>query len=367
MNFDLDDEQAMLKDLVDRFVADRYDPARRLGYVAQPNGFSPENWATLAETGLLALPLAEDVGGMGGGAVELITLAESFGRGVAVEPYLPVILMGAALLDRGGDDALRAEWLPGIAAGERFCALAHMERGGRYLPRKLDTRASGEGSATRLTGQKICVLGGPFADGLLVSARDDADDMAVYFVVADAPGIHRDDYRLVDGSAASDLRFSDVPAVRLADGAAALDAVLDQARLAITAELVGLMVHMFDATVDYVKTRQQFGQPIGRFQAIQHRLADGYVLVELSRSQLYRAAAQPAGSAQAHAAIVGAKAYVSAAATRIAEDAVQLHGGIGTTEELMVGQAFKRALLLTRLLGDADHDLRDYARLDRVA
>ncbi|WP_126516902.1 acyl-CoA dehydrogenase family protein [Sphingobium amiense] len=363
MNFDLDDEQTMLKDLVDRFVADRYDPAKRLAYVARPEGFARENWAMLAQTGLLALPLAEDAGGMGGGAVELITLAESLGRGVAVEPYLAVILMGAALIDRGGDDALRAQWLPAIAAGERFCALAHMERAGRYLPGALDTRATGG----RLWGEKIAVLGAPFADMLLVSARDEKGHLAVYFVVADAPGIHRDDYRLVDGSVASDLRFADTPAIRLPDGAAALDIVLDLARLAITAELVGLMAHMFEATVDYVKTRQQFGQPIGRFQAIQHRLADDYAMVELSRSQLYRAAAQPAGGAGAHAAIVGAKAYVSTAASHIAEDAVQLHGGIGTTEELMVGQAFKRVLLLTRLLGDADHDLRTYARLCRAA
>lgn len=366
MNFDLDDEQTMLKDLVDRFVADRYDAAKRLAYVARPEGFARENWAIFADMGLLALPLAEDMGGMGGGAVELITLAESLGRGVAVEPYLATILLGATLLDRGGHQDLRAQWLRAIAAGERFCALAHLERSGRYLPRTIDMRATGKDDV-RLNGEKICVMGASFADALLVSAQDDEGVTSVYFIVADAPGLHRKDYRLVDGSVASDLRLADVPAIRLPDGAAALDAVLDLARLAITAELVGLMGHMFDATLDYVKTRHQFGQPIGRFQAIQHRLADDYALVELSRSQLYRAAAQSAGSEEAHAAIVGAKAYVSAAAVKIAEDAVQLHGGIGTTEELMVGQAFKRALLLTRLLGDADHDLRDYADLCRAA
>lgn len=361
MNFDLNDEQLMLRDLVDRFVADHYDAARRLAYVAQPFGFAPANWRTLADTGLLALPFAEDMGGLGGGAVELITVAEIMGRGVATEPLLSVILLAASLIDRSGDAAAREAILPGVIAGTRFPALAHMERSGRYLPASLATRFQ-DGT---LSGQKIAVLSGGFADLLLVTARDDDGHDQVFTVDPAGPGVARADYRLVDGSVASDIVFTAAPATLLAGGAAALDAVLDQARLAIAAELVGLMTHMFDATLDYVKTRQQFGQPIGRFQAIQHRLADCYALLELSRSQLYRAAAQP--PQQARAAILGAKAYISASATHIAEEAVQLHGGIGTTEELMVGQAFKRVMLLTRLLGDADHDLRAYAALSRAA
>lgn len=361
MNFDLNEEQLMLRDLVDRFVADHYDAARRLAYVAQPQGFVPANWRTLADTGLLALAFGEDMGGLGGGAVELITVAESMGRGVATEPLLPVTLLAAALIDRSGDATAREAILPGVIAGNRFPALAHLERSGRYLPVSLATRFQ-DGM---LSGQKIAVLGGGFADLLLVTARDGEGRDQVFMVDPAGPGVTRADYRLVDGSVASDIAFASAPAKLLAGGAAALEAVLDQARLAIAAELLGLMTHMFDATLDYVKTRQQFGQPIGRFQAIQHRLADCYALLELSRSQLYRAAAQP--PAQARAAILGAKAYISAAATHVAEEAVQLHGGIGTTEELMVGQAFKRVLLLTRLFGDADHDLRAYTGLNRAA
>lgn len=367
VNFDLNEEQTLLRDLVERFVADRYDPMRRLSYIADPQGFPTQGWTILAETGLLALPFSEAYGGLEGGAVELITVAEALGRGVATEPFMPVILTAAALIDRGGSDAMKADLLPRIIAGLSLPALAHLERGARFLAVRPETRARGEGNAVLIDGTKTCVIGGGFADQLLVTATDAQDNPGVYLVDAAAEGVTRTDYRLVDGSIASDIRFTDAPATLLPQGASVLESVLDQARLAIIAEMLGLMGHMFDATVDYVKTRQQFGQPIGRFQAVQHRLADGYAMVELSRSQLYRAAAQAPGTAQAHAAIIGAKAYISACAMKIAEEAVQLHGGIGTTEELMVGQAFKRTMLLAALLGDADWDLRHYVQLTAAA
>lgn len=363
MNFDLNGEQSLLRDLVERFVADHYDPIRRLNYIAEPGGFSRAGWQIMADIGLLALPFSEEHGGLGGGAVELITVAEALGKGVATEPVLAVILTAASLIERGGSDAMKAGLLPRIIAGECLPALAHLERGARFLATKPQVQAVGG----RIDGAKSCVMGGGYADQLLVTACDEQGAPGVYLVDAAAHGVTRTDYRLVDGSVASDIQFSNVPAERLPQGQAALEHVLDQARLAIIAELVGLMAHMFEATVDYVKTRQQFGQPIGRFQAVQHRLADGYAMVELSRSQLYRAAAQNPGTAEAHAAIIGAKAYISGCAMKIAEEAVQLHGGIGTTEELMVGQAFKRTMLLAALLGDADWDLRHYVQLTAAA
>lgn len=367
MNFDLNEEQAMLRDLIERFVSDRYDPVRRAAYTAEPNGFSAEGWQILAQTGLLALPFAEEKGGLGGQAVEMITVAEAMGKGVATEPFLPVILMAAALIERGGSDEMQARLLPLIAAGACLPTLAHLERNARFLASKPTTQARLAAGSVRIDGEKTCVLGGNYADPLLVTATDEAGQPGVYLVDANAVGIARTDYRLVDGSVASDIHFDGAPATLLPGGQAALSGVLDQARLAIIAELVGLMAHMFDATVDYVKTRQQFGQPIGRFQAVQHRLADGYAMLELSRSQLLRAAAQTPGSQQAHIAIIGAKAYVGRSAKAIAEEAVQLHGGIGTTEELMVGQAFKRAMLLIAMLGDADWDLRHYVQLTAAA
>lgn len=367
MNFDLNEEQAMLRDLVERFVADRYDSVRRAAYAAEPNGFAPQGWAILAEAGLLVLPFAEENGGLGGQAVELITVAETLGKGVATEPFLPVILMAAALIERGGSDEMKAQLLPGIAAGECLPALAHLERESRFLATRPHTVAKLADGTYRINGTKSCVLGGPYADPLLVTATGEAGEAGVYLVKAGADGVDRTDYRLVDGSVASDIRFKDTPALLLPNGQDALEGVLDLARLAIIAELIGLMAHMFDATVDYVKTRQQFGQPIGRFQAVQHRLADGYATLELSRSQLFRAAAQEPGTPQAHAAIIGAKAYIGRSAKAIAEEAVQLHGGIGITEELMVGQAFKRTMLLISLLGDADWDLRHYVQLTAAA
>lgn len=367
MNFDLNEEQRLLRDLVERFVADHYDPIRRLSYIAEPWGFSRQGWTILAETGLLALPFAQEHGGLDGGAVELITVAEALGKGVATEPVLPVILTAASLIERGATDAVKAELLPRIIAGESLPALAHLERGARFLATRPQTRALRRDGQVRIDGAKSCVMGGGYADLLLVTACDEDGAPGIYLVDADAQGVIRTDYRLVDGSIASDIQFSDAPAALLPKGQDALEGVLDQARLAIIAELVGLMGHMFDATVDYVKTRQQFGQPIGRFQAVQHRLADGYAMVELSRSQLYRAAAQNPGTKEAHAAIIGAKAYISGCAMKIAEEAVQLHGGIGTTEELMVGQAFKRTMLLAALLGDADWDLRHYVQLTAAA
>ncbi|MDI1297225.1 MAG: acyl-CoA dehydrogenase, partial [bacterium] len=194
-------------------------------------------------------------------------------------------------------------------------------------------------------------------------AVDEAGKPGLFLIKADAPGLSGRVYRMTDGSTASDLTLTRVPAEPMAGGMEALAMTLSDARLAICAELVGLMGMMFDATLDYIKTRKQFGQPIGSFQAIQHRMADSYTRVELSRSQLYRAAATGNDDPGRDAAITGAKAYIAASAMTLGEEAIQLHGGIGTTEELMVGQAFKRVMLLASLLGDSDWELRRYGML----
>lgn len=357
MNFDLSEEQAMLRDLVDRFGADRYDPARRLAYLREPRGFADANWATLAQTGLLAFALPEEAGGFGGSAVDIITVMEALGRCVAVEPVLPAIILGAGLVAAAGTDSQKAALLPTIAAGEVIVAAALFERQARFDLEGIKTRVH-DG---RISGTKQMVLGGSYADHLLVAARTGEGALTLHLVEANAPGITVTPYRLVDGSIAADVQFIDTPAEPMAGGEAALAQLLDQARLAICGELLGLMEMMFAATLDYIKTRQQFGQPIGSFQAIQHRMADCYARVELSRSHLYRAAA--ADGATCAAAVMGAKAYIAQCAMQMGEEAVQLHGGIGTTEELMVGQAFKRVMALTTLLGDTDHDIVAYIAL----
>lgn len=367
MNFDLSEEQSLLRDLIDRFAADRYDPVRRLAYLRQARGFDDECWAMLAETGLLAFPFAAEHGGFGGGAVELITVMEAMGRGALVEPVLPLVVLGGSLLERGGTAEQVERILPAVIAGERSVCFAHCERGGRFDVTIPATRATGRGDDVRITGTKIAVMAGAFADHYIVTAQEEGGVSALYLVDAGAAGITRRDYRLIDGTFASDIMFADTPAQPMAGGQDVMATVMADARLAICAELVGLMTLMFDATLDYVKTRAQFGQAIGQFQAIQHRMADNYARLELSRSQLYRAASQDPGTPAAMAAIVGAKAYISANAVALGEESVQLHGGIGTTEELMVGQAFKRVLMLSALFGDAEWDRRHYARLAATA
>lgn len=368
MNFDLSEEQRLLRDLIEKYAADRYDAVKRLRYVAEPGGFSAEGWRLMAQTGLLAFPFAEAMGGLGGARDTLITVMEAIGRGVIAEPVLPAIVLAGGVLERGGDETQKAQWLPRLIDGSAFLALAHAEHDARFNDRAVVARAALNGSAmARIDGAKQMVLGGPFADAFLVSAQTDAGTPGLYLVAADADGIERRDYRMADGSAASDLRLRHVPGEPMPGGLVAVEAALAEARLAISAELVGLMGAMFDATLDYVKTRNQFGQPIGRFQAIQHRMADNYARLELSRSQLYRAAATDAGDGASAAALAAAKAFISTRAIELGEDAIQLHGGIGTTGELMVGQAFKRALFLASLLGNGDWELRRYLALSGQA
>ncbi|WP_311270441.1 acyl-CoA dehydrogenase family protein [Sphingobium sp. WCS2017Hpa-17] len=359
MNFDLSEEQALLRNLVEKFAGDRYDPAKRLTYVRQTHGFCPQGWAALADTGLLAFPFAEEFGGFGGGSVELITVMEAMGRAVAVEPLLPVILMAGGVIDKAGTDEQKRTWLSRLATGESMASLAHGEHQARFNQASISTRSKD----SRLNGAKQMVLGASVADVFVVSAVDEAGMLGFFLVKADAPGLVLRHYRMTDGSSASDLVLTNVSGEWMAGGLEALDEVLLDVRLAICAELVGLMAMMFDATLDYIKTRKQFSQPIGAFQAIQHRMADNYARMELSRSQLYRAAGTRREDAARAAAITGAKAYISASAMALGEDAVQLHGGIGTTEELMVGQAFKRVMLLASLLGDSDWELRRYEAL----
>lgn len=355
----------MLRDLVGRFGADHYDPVKRLAYLHESRGFAEANWMMLAETGLLAFALPEEAGGFGGSDTDIITVMEAFGRFVGVEPLLASILLGAGVVNAAGTEEQKEALLPGIVAGTQFAALALFEHQSRFGLANLSTQAEPDGAGFRISGAKRLVLGGGFADHMVVLARDAVNGApGLYLVGMDAEGITRRDYRMVDGMAASDIRFAATPAQAMAGGQQALDRVLAKARLGICAELLGLMETMFHQTLDYLKTRKQFGQPLGSFQALQHRMADCYARVELSRSQLYRATgAEGEEGAARLAAISAAKAYISASAMHVGEEAVQLHGGIGVTEELLVGQAFKRVMALASLFGDADAEIDSYIAL----
>lgn len=364
MNFELNEDQLLLKNLTEQFVADRYDLAKRHGYQQSASGFSSDNWALMAELGLLALPFAEDDGGLGGGMVEIITVMETLGSALVAEPVLADLLLAGALIAQAGTAAQKAAWLPRIMSGEARVVLAHFEHGARYELDHVDARSRPDGGAFRIEGEKTLILAGSGADAYLVSAHD-GQGVHFYLIPAGSPGIQRRDYRLVDGSVASELRLLSVPATeRLDGGMAELSKVADHARIAASAEMIGIMSMLFQTTLDYVRTRKQFGVAIGSFQAIQHRLADLYAMLELSRSQLYRAALADGDERERARAVAGAKSYIGASALKIGEECIQFHGGMGTTDELIIGHGHKRLLLLSTLLGDPDSEL---ARFDAMA
>lgn len=354
MDFALSDEQQLLGQLVERFAADRCDLASRPALRRDASGRDAANWAMLAELGLLALPLPEEHGGMGGGPIELLVMMEAVGRHLVAEPILPEILLGGLALARAGGDA---DTIGRIAGGDAHVALAWAEPAARH---RWDRPATAARDG-RLSGTKTFVLAGADTDAFVVTASDEQGAPSLWLVAADAPGLIRQSYRLIDDSPAEELTLRDVPATRLADDAAAVEQVLDTARLGAAAEMLGIMEMLFATTLDYLKTRQQFGVAIGTFQALQHRMADQYARLQLSRSILYRAAL--AGADEQPTAIAAAAAYVGPAAIELAEECVQFHGGMGVSDETIVGHGLCRILLLANLFGAPQDELARYAAL----
>jgi pimeloyl-CoA dehydrogenase small subunit len=364
MDFDLTDEQRLLADSVNRFVADRYgDFEKRKAYRAEPAGYAAANWAAMAEMGLLALPLAEEQGGFGGGPVETLLVMEALGRGLVVEPFLATVVLGLGLLRRvGGQDELLAE----VAAGQATLAFAHQERQARHDLHDVATTARRDGEAFFLDGAKGVVLNGDTAGRILVSARlsgarRDRDGIGLFLVDPASPDVTRRGYATQDGLRAAEIVLEGARAMLLSDNALPLiELVADEAIAALCAEAVGAMETLRDLTVDYLRTRQQFGRPIGEFQALQHRAADMLVATEQARSMaMYAAMMVQQGDAAARAtALSAAKALVGKLADSLAKDAIQLHGGIAMTEEYKAGHYFKRLSMIGVLFGDTDHHLR---------
>ncbi len=366
MNFDLSEDQALLKAAVERFVSDSYGgdlEARRAARIT-PAGFSAAHWARLAESGILALPVSAANGGLGSGRVELAACMEALGRGLVAEPVLDAAVIPATLLDHAGATAL----LDPLMAGTTLVALAHAEREARYNLAHVGTTAKPRGDTVVIDGIKSAVFAGGAADMLIVSARTagatrDRAGIGFWLVAADAPGVDRRTYRLADGSVAAEIALRGVEvdaAAQLPGDLDSLTPIVATARLAAAAEMLGLMTLLFDTTLAYVKTRTQFGQSLGSFQVIQHRMTDAYVLVEQARSQVVRASlAPPAEFARAAA---GAKAFVADAALTVAHTAVQMHGGMGVTDELCIGHALKRIRVLALTFGDATAALDDFRR-----
>ncbi|WP_375459021.1 acyl-CoA dehydrogenase family protein [uncultured Enterovirga sp.] len=370
MDFDLTDEQRLLKDSVDRLIADRYDFESRKRFLAEPDGFSRENWATFAELGLLALPFSEEHGGIGGGPVETMIVMEAFGRGLVIEPYLATIVLGGGLLRHGGSAAQQSEILPQVAAGETSLAFAHVERSSRYDLADVETRAKRDGEGFVLDGEKGVVLHGATADKLVVTARvaggrRDRGGIGLFLVDGNAPGVLRRGYPTQDGAQAAEITLETVrvgPDAALGDpegGLAAAERVVDEAIAALSAEAVGLMGEMQDLTVEYLKTRKQFGLSVGSFQSLQHRAADMVVASEQARSMSYFATMMSGSddAAERARAVSAAKVQIGRSGRFIGQSAVQLHGGVGVTMEYRVAHYFKRMTVIETLFGDADFHL----------
>jgi pimeloyl-CoA dehydrogenase small subunit len=377
MDFDLNDEQRQLKDSLDRLLADSYgELAQRHGYMKEPKGYSTALWKQYAELGLLAVPFAEEYGGLGQGLTETMIIAEGFGRALALEPYLATIVLAGGALRHSGSDALLRELVPGVVEGRTTLALAHQERQARYdiADTATTARSDGKGGYT-LEGEKAVVLHGDSADKLIVSARaqggrTDRGGVGLFLIDGKASGVSRRGYPTQDGMRAADVTLSAVrvgPEAVVAGpdkGLAVLERVVDEAIAALSAEAVGAMAGLHELTVEYLKTRKQFGVPIGSFQVLQHRAVDMLTALEQARSMAYYAtmmAAEPDAGLRRKA-MSAAKVQIGRAAKHIGQEAIQMHGGIGMTMEYKAGHYFKRLTMIDMAFGDADHHLRELAR-----
>ena len=367
MDFDLNDEQRLLSESVNRFVTDEYRFEERIKGMRSECGWRQDIWRQMAELGLLGLPFSEEDGGFGGGGVETMLVMDAFGRGLVVEPYLSTVVIAGAALRRAANAAQKEARLPGLIAGEHLMSLAHSEP---HAPRHtftVKTEARSTGAGWMLTGQKIAVLHGDSADEYVVSATTSAG-LSLFLVPTNAPGVSRITQTGYDGNRLAAVSFDAVELMTDAllgpegQGKALLEAMFDEANAALAAEAVGIMTSTLDLTTEYMKTRVQFGMPIGSFQALQHRAVDMLMHVELSRSMAMLAAMSLARDPEERRRnIAAAKVQIGRAGRAIGQQAVQLHGAIGITAEYKVGHAFKRLTAIDALFGDADHHLDSLA------
>jgi len=375
MNFDRTEEAQQLAASIARFVERDYDFDTRRKIVASPEGFSRDKWKTMAELGLAGLCLPVEHGGFGGGAVDAMPVMEAIGEALIVEPYIATVGLGAQLVARGGTATQKDRILPEVAAGDLTLAFAHTEADARYELTHVATIANRRGAGFVLDGEKRVVVHGEHADLLIVSARTagsvgDREGLSLFLVDRDAPGVVVHGYRTLDGMRAADIVFSGVEVgddAMIGDADRALpliEAVVDFATALICAEAVGAIRYANDATLEYMKTRQQFGVPIGSFQALQHRMVDLFIEYEQvqSMASLACAGVDTEGDAEARKRVVSAaKVRVADACRRVSQESVQLHGGMGMTEELKVSHTFRRLTTIAQQFGDADYHLKRLA------
>ncbi|MBV9044740.1 MAG: acyl-CoA dehydrogenase family protein [Alphaproteobacteria bacterium] len=375
MDFSYTEEQTLLRNSVSKYLADTYKFDSWRKFTRTDAGRDPAHWKQFGELGLLAAAIPEENGGLGGGPVESMIIMEEFGKALVVEPYVPTVVIGGGFLKHGGSAAQKEEWLGKIAAGETMLAFAFAEPKGRYNLADLTTTAKKSGANYVLNGQKAVVIGAPWVDHLIVTARTaggqrDNNGVSVFIVDKKAKGVTTRDYPTVDSLRASEISFDnvEVPAANLIgtadNGLPLVEQVVDEAIAAVCAEATGAMKVLVDTTVEYSKTRKQFGVPIGKFQVLQHRMVDMFVQYEQSVSitlmvtlKLAEADAERAKAASA------AKVTIGKGGRFVGQQAVQIHGGIGMTDELNVGHYFKRLTMIDTLFGNTDHHLKRYAAL----
>jgi alkylation response protein AidB-like acyl-CoA dehydrogenase len=378
MNFDYTDEQNMLRDSIAKWAAGQYDFDKRREALKSDDAWK-KNWATFAELGLLAAPLPEEFGGLGGGAVDISVVMEEFGKALIVEPYAPTVVLGAGALKYAGNAAQKDEHLNAIASGERVIAFAQAEPKSRWSLSDVSTTAKKDGGGYVLNGQKAVVIGGPQADHLLVSARTagkqrDGKGISLFLVPKKAKGLTTRDYPTMDGSRASEVYFENTPVgaealLGEADTALPLiERIVDEANAAYCSEAVGCMRMMTSLTQEYAKTRKQFGRPIADFQVLQHRMVDMFMAAEESYSMALLATIKlSACDAERAKAVSSAKVAIGKNARFVGQAAVQIHGGMGMTDEMRVGHYFKRTTMLDSTFGNVDYHLKRYTEVSTVA
>ena len=363
----------MLRDMVAAYLNDHYDFNQRHAVVSGGQGWRPEIWRAFAEElGILGAAFPEDLGGLGGGQIETMVLMEEFGKSLVIEPYLSTVVIGGGFLRHSGHVAA-SDLIEGIIAGRNIFAFAYAEPRGRYNLAALSTRAERDGSGWILGGRKAVVIGAPFATHYIVTARTaggecDEHGVSVFLVEKDAAGITRSDYATADGFQASDINFENVrlsadALIGPVDGGLPLiEKIVDEAIAATCAEACGVMRKLLDGTVEYTKQRKQFGVPLGSFQALQHRMADMFMHLEQSVSMTYMANIKVLEAAERAKAVSAAKVQIGKACRFVGESAIQLHGGMGVTDEMAISHYFKRAAMIENAFGSVDHHLARYER-----
>jgi alkylation response protein AidB-like acyl-CoA dehydrogenase len=378
MNFNLSEEQNMLKDSVARFVQDEYDFESRRTNAASELGFNPKNWQTFAELGWLSIPFDEAHGGFGGGATDVMAVMEEIGKGLVVEPFIATVLMFGGLLNKSGNVALQDANIEKIIDGSLQGGFAYLERQSRFELADVKTSAKRDGNDFVVNGEKTVVANGAAANKVVVSARTSGEQcdeagITLFLVDTDAVGVERTSYRLMDGQLVANIKLTDVRISadhvlgEVDQGYTIIEAVVADVTIALCAEALGIMQKLTTTTIEYTKTRQQFGVAISSFQALQHRMVDMFMAGEQAKSILYRAVcAAESGADDLAKNIAALKVMIGRNGKLIGDEAIQLHGGMGLTDELDVGHYVKRLMMINTTFGDADYQQQKFNRLAHI-